>query len=214
MKRASKSNPFQSILIIVLLLAVAVLLAACGGGSDSDDASDAAAPIEAVPESANRSAAPTMPVAQFAAVAADVDLTKVAESTGNGTPEPDGEPDLVLGQGAYDKLCAECHGDAGQGVADKGESIVGTSLDEVAFLDLVRTGGGYGNEHIFASIKISDDGIGFSKREEVDSTESRRTGVGLQVMYYRADLIGADLTIEENARGGTSVICTVRSCPE
>ena len=144
------------ILTLVLLLAAAMLLTACGGGNEDETGDAAASAGEAQPD--NGRAAPTMPVAQFDAVAAEVDLTKVAESEKDATPEPD-EPDLALGESAYGRLCAECHGDAGEGVADKGETIVGMELDDVAFLDLVRTGGGYGNDHIFAPIKISDDGI-------------------------------------------------------
>ncbi len=144
-------------LALVLLLVATLFLAACGGGGDNRESSEAN-DAETVEASGSSRTAPTMPVAQFAAVAADVDLTKVAESEAAGTPEPD-EPDMALGADAYARLCADCHGDVGQGVADKGETVVGMELDAAAFLDLVRTGGDYGNEHIFAPIKISDDGI-------------------------------------------------------
>ena len=33
----------------------------------------------------------------------------------------------------------------GTGVADKAETIVGIELDQAAFVDLMRAGGGYGN---------------------------------------------------------------------
>ena len=33
------------------------------------------------------------------------------------------------------------------------------SWSSAAFVDLLRAGGGYGNEHIFGPTKISDDGI-------------------------------------------------------
>lgn len=143
--------------MLTLTLLVALLIAACGGGGN-DSGEDVSAPAEEA-QSSSRGAAPTMPVARFAAVEGEVDLTKVAESADDATPEPETGADLALGESAYGKLCAECHGDAGEGVADKGEAIVGLVDDEAALIDLLRTGGGYGNEHIFAPIKISDDGI-------------------------------------------------------
>ena len=54
---------------------------------------------------------------------------------------------------------SSCHGDDGTGVAGKAETIVGVELEPVAFVELLRAGGGYGNEHIFGPTKISDDGI-------------------------------------------------------
>ncbi len=100
-----------------------------------------------------------MPAPRFAAPTTMIDATKVAQSKSDATPEPEPEPDLAFGEAAYIRLCVDCHGDDGTGVADKAETIVGVELDQAAFVDLMRAGGGYGNEHIFGPSKISDDGI-------------------------------------------------------
>ena len=138
------------------LFLVVLLLAACGGGSRTDDGAAGAAAGESAQSGRVRGAAPTMPAAQFAAPTSVVDATKVAETAA--TPEAN-EPDLDLGASAYARLCAECHGAAGEGVADKGSAVTGLALSEAEVTDLLRTGGGYGNEHIFGPSKISEDGI-------------------------------------------------------
>jgi mono/diheme cytochrome c family protein len=84
-----------------------------------------------------------------------IDATKVAGS--ESTPEP-GEPDVEFGATTYARLCAECHGDEGEGVADKGQAVAAMD-SEAALEDLLRTGGGYGPEHLFGPDKISPDGI-------------------------------------------------------
>ena len=155
--RATRWLPLLSLLMVVMLVA------ACGGGggeSDdgtSDSASDAAETRDEGHDSDG--GIPTMPAAQFAAPTTMIDPTKVAETENEATPEPEAEPDLTFGEEAYDELCAECHGAAGEGVADKGDAIVGLATDYSAFDDLLRSGGGYGNDHIFGPSAISDDGI-------------------------------------------------------
>lgn len=145
---------------LTIFLTAATLLTACGGGSNNADSTEDAASTAAEEEQdESAGGAPTMPAARFAAVEGDVDLTKVAESADDATPAPDGEADIALGESAYGRLCAECHGEAGEGVADKGEAITDVTLESAAFDDLLRTGGGYGNEHIFGPNTISDDGI-------------------------------------------------------
>ena len=136
------------------LFLVAFLVAACGGSSGAEDSAAPAA--ESATSGRARSAAPTMPAAQFAAPTSVVDATKVAETAA--TPDAN-EPDLELGASAYARLCAECHGDAGEGVVDKGSAVTGLALSEAEVTDLLRTGGGFGNEHIFGPSKISEDGI-------------------------------------------------------
>jgi|GEM_PF-2115468 len=51
---------------------------------------------------------------------------------------------------------------------------------------------------------IGDDGRGI----RVDKESS--TGMGLNIMYYRARLIGAQLTIDSSPGGGTEIICSFR----
>jgi signal transduction histidine kinase len=48
---------------------------------------------------------------------------------------------------------------------------------------------------------VSDDGRG------IDTDSDDREGIGLQSMRHRAELIGADLTVESASGGGTHVCC-------
>ena len=51
-------------------------------------------------------------------------------------------------------------------------------------------------------LRIRDNGKGFVKEEIV-------TGVGLPLMAYRAELIGASFSIESSPSGGTVISCRV-----
>lgn len=53
----------------------------------------------------------------------------------------------------------------------------------------------------FITLTIADDGIGFP--DEL----GQKKGLGLSIMRHRARMIGADLVIKKNPKGGTSVIC-------
>jgi signal transduction histidine kinase len=53
------------------------------------------------------------------------------------------------------------------------------------------------------SLRISDDGIGFA------ANGSKKTGMGLSIMRYRARMIGGTLEIQRNAPTGTVVACTI-----
>ena len=142
------------VLAFLALFVLAFAASACGSSDDSsgDSASSDSAQSE---NSGGRRVIPTMPPARFAAPTTMIDATKVAGS--ESTPEP-GEPDIEFGTQTFSRLCAECHGDAGQGVADKGEAV-GAMDSEEELDDLLRTGGGYGPEHLFGPDKISPDGI-------------------------------------------------------
>jgi signal transduction histidine kinase len=48
---------------------------------------------------------------------------------------------------------------------------------------------------------IVDDGMGISESTAIAD------GMGLQIMQYRAKMIGADLEVEHRVCGGTAVIC-------
>jgi signal transduction histidine kinase len=50
-------------------------------------------------------------------------------------------------------------------------------------------------------LRVTDDGVGVSKEREL------RRGLGLHIMNYRAQLMGARLEIESAKRGGTCVSC-------
>jgi signal transduction histidine kinase len=53
------------------------------------------------------------------------------------------------------------------------------------------------------SLRVSDDGIGF------DPARSARKGMGLNIMSYRARMIGGTLEIQSNSPSGTVVVCTI-----
>jgi PAS domain S-box-containing protein len=52
-------------------------------------------------------------------------------------------------------------------------------------------------------LQISDDGLGIGK------LEPRRLGMGLRIMQYRADIMGAQLSIERQPTSGTAVTCSI-----
>ncbi len=51
-------------------------------------------------------------------------------------------------------------------------------------------------------LTIADNGAG------LPPDASARGGLGLRIMQYRAEMIGADLTVEAGVRGGTRVVCS------
>jgi signal transduction histidine kinase len=53
------------------------------------------------------------------------------------------------------------------------------------------------------SLRVSDDGIGF------DPTYSERKGMGLNIMRYRARVLGGTLEIQSNSPAGTVATCTI-----
>ncbi len=53
-----------------------------------------------------------------------------------------------------------------------------------------------------AALLIKDDGVGM-----MQSSRSPRSGIGLRVMGYRADLIGAELKIDSKPRKGVTITC-------
>jgi mono/diheme cytochrome c family protein len=148
----------------ILLGSLLVLGVACGGGGTDDSASGNTA-VEAV--------VPTMPSARFTAVSSQSVLTAtvaVAANAGatttvtttvagadNSTPV---NQDLERGARSYARNnCASCHGEQGEGVADKGAAITAMTLTLPEFDTLLRTGGGLGAEHIFGPSAISPGGM-------------------------------------------------------
>ena len=53
-----------------------------------------------------------------------------------------------------------------------------------------------------AVLEVWDDGVGIPE-------DYRTNGIGLHVMAYRANAMSGSLTIEENDRGGTRVLCRI-----
>jgi signal transduction histidine kinase len=59
-------------------------------------------------------------------------------------------------------------------------------------------------------LSIEDDGVGLPKSGSNGRRKSKTDvapGIGLRVMEYRANLIGAELTVSPRSRQGVSVIC-------
>jgi signal transduction histidine kinase len=57
------------------------------------------------------------------------------------------------------------------------------------------------------SLRVTDDGIGF------DPTRTTRTGMGLNIMRYRARMIGGTLDVHPSSPSGTIVACTIERHP-
>lgn len=152
----------------VMIAVFLILFAACGDSSDSSNTSATAANEQTSDTSAaaDANAAPTMPAPEgnFSAVGEQSILTDTAklletsavtESTASETTV-----DLSVGQRAYEKnKCGDCHGAKGEGVADKGKAIAGTTLSFEDFDKVLRTGGGLGNSHIFGRSAVSPKGM-------------------------------------------------------
>jgi mono/diheme cytochrome c family protein len=149
---------------LVLLLGALTVWALTGCGGQGGGASATNTPAAAVP---------TMPPARFTAVAqqsaltATVALTTVADvvtGTAEVTQTTAAGPaaaDLERGARSYERnQCASCHGERGEGVAGKGGAIAGTTLSEREFENVLRTGGGLGNTHIFGPSAVSPAGMG------------------------------------------------------
>jgi mono/diheme cytochrome c family protein len=155
--------------LLLALLFTALLVVACGGSNANTEETEGDQPAAA--------AVPTMPRASFTAVAvqsvltrtgsptsttgltatAEVTASAATTTTASATADP---ATLERGARAYERNgCAECHGAAGEGVAGQAAAIAGTTLSEVEFTDVLRTGGGLGNSHIFGPSDISPGGM-------------------------------------------------------
>ena len=53
------------------------------------------------------------------------------------------------------------------------------------------------------TLTVSDNGVGLPRKLP------RRTGMGLRIMHYRAEVMGGALKVEPHPRRGTRVVCTV-----
>jgi two-component system, LuxR family, sensor kinase FixL len=63
------------------------------------------------------------------------------------------------------------------------------------------------SEEAQTTLRINDDGIGIRVGDRVHE------GLGLRIMQYRAQSIGAVLSVERGAANGTIVTCTLPSPP-
>ena len=133
--------------ILAVLLLLLALPAGCGRGDEDNVTGGEAA--------SDRNVVPTMPAARFDQPTPVTDLQEASEAD---KQEDEEEPDIAAGEFVYGNRCAECHGEGAAGT-DQAASLVGLTLSEDAFEDLIRTGGELGPDHLFGSTKISPDGL-------------------------------------------------------
>ncbi len=126
--------------LLISLLAL-LLTAACGGGQS-------ATPLPTPTQIPTyRYVTPTM------MVLATEQATEVSAAATVDTEA------LTQGEGRYVALkCGDCHGENGEGVSDKGPTLIGLSLSEVDFISFLRSGGKLGVAHQFASNRLSAKG--------------------------------------------------------
>ena len=143
------STRFVPILAVLMLLLA--LPAGCGRGDEENVSGEEAA--------SDRNVVPTMPAARFDQPTPVKDLQEASEADKQEDEEEDEEePDIAAGEFVYGNRCAECHGEGAAGT-EQATSLVGLTLSEDAFEDLIRTGGELGPDHLFGSTKISPDGL-------------------------------------------------------
>ncbi len=139
--------------IAAVLLLLLTLVAGCGPDDEQNGSS------EESPAASETSAVPTMPAARFDQPTPVTDLKQASETDKQEDDEQDEEtPDIATGEFVYGNRCAECHGEGAAGT-DQASSLVGLTLSEDEFEDLIRTGGELGPDHLFGSTKISPDGL-------------------------------------------------------
>jgi signal transduction histidine kinase len=61
-----------------------------------------------------------------------------------------------------------------------------------------------GERDLTTTLQVIDDGLG------IQTGISKTRGLGLRIMRYRATTVGAQLSVDRGADGGTVVTCTVR----
>ncbi len=143
------STRFVPIMAVLLLLLA--LPAGCGRGDEENVSGEEAA--------SDRNVVATMPAARFDQPTPVTDLKDASEADKQEDEEDEEEaPDIATGKFVYGNRCVECHGEGASGT-DQASSLVGLTLDEDEFEDLIRTGGELGPDHLFGSTKVSPDGL-------------------------------------------------------
>lgn len=161
MTKYSSTRRYRMSLAALALLA-ALLITACGADADA-----ANAPRVVPTQPSARFAMPTTmitPTPDQPTVASTGTPEAEEEAAAAATPEPTAAPaiDLNRGQTVFvNRNCAECHGEQGEGLPDKGATIAGTQLTLSEFTEWLRTGGKgvLGNDHIFGPTAISPGGM-------------------------------------------------------
>ncbi|MCY4092375.1 MAG: cytochrome c [Caldilineaceae bacterium] len=152
LSRRTAASLAASLAVLLLLL----VPAGCGNGDDASASGDDAA-SDSVPAASDRSIVPTMPAARFDQPTPVTDMEEASKADQE-QDEGESQPDLATGELIFNNRCAECHGEDAAGT-DQASSLVGLSLSEDDFEDLIRTGGELGPEHLFGSTKVSPDGL-------------------------------------------------------
>ncbi len=150
---ASRLLPVLTVLLLLMILA-----AGCGPGDEEAGTGGDTTGEEASADEES-SAVPTMPAARFDQPTPVTDLEEASEADRQKDEEEAAEaPDIATGEFVYGNRCAECHGEGAAGT-DQASSLVGLTLSEDDFENLIRTGGELGPDHLFGSTKISPDGL-------------------------------------------------------
>lgn len=140
-----------------LLLCALLIFTACGksgsGSSSGGDSSQAIpTPTQIVVSSGFQA------VGELTVITETKGITETNAVTTESTASAN--VDLSVGERAYTKnKCGDCHGAKGEGVADKGKAVAGTTLSFEDFDKVLRTGGGLGNTHIFGRSAVSPSGM-------------------------------------------------------
>ncbi len=154
-----QTSQFHRWMWVFAIMIAAALIAACGGGS-----SDGGATADSSAASGEQSAVPTMPPAQFTAVAQQVITSTMAMTATRAITQSAQADEQALQRGGViyiNRKCGDCHGAQGEGVADKGSALAGMTLTAQEFEDVLRTGGmgELGPDHIYGSSAISPAGL-------------------------------------------------------
>lgn len=151
---SSKADHLHRLWLVVAIFLLSLMGAACGRSQSGGASSGVAAAPTAPPL--------PVPTKNFVAVGQLTVLTDTATltETTQTTQTASSGVDLKRGETAYTKnKCGDCHGAKGEGVADKGGPVAGTTLAFAEFDKVLRTGGGLGNTHIFGRSAVSPSGM-------------------------------------------------------
>lgn len=145
-----KRSHFPQLMILLSTLFL-LFVAGCGGGQSADNGE-----IETSASARRAAAVATMPSANFGSVGDQSGLTETV-TLSDTAPVEDSGPDLALGERVYTNRCAECHGAQGEG--DSASAVAGLTMEKADFVDLLRTGGDLGPDHLFGTRAVSENGL-------------------------------------------------------
>jgi mono/diheme cytochrome c family protein len=160
-ERRQKMHRIVLLQILLLLVVLSLSFAACRATGEGATASVPTSTPEATAESTRITDA-TAPATHVWKQPTTIIKTQDTPAAATATPASADDKTIARGKGIYEKReCGQCHGDDAEGVPDKGAKLAGTSLTEVEFKDILRTGGKgeLGNEHIYGITAISESGI-------------------------------------------------------